>query len=530
MTNSINFSQINFKGSTNLIEQFKAKQTDVTPQDKPQVPAADTQASGADALSSYNKAALVPEKQAEENVDVSSFDIEPLKAKVIDKDFIANFKGEKVMSSRGTLSHYEEKDGDVSKIYVANPEGKVATAVEVNNKNGKILREDAYDENGNAMFVTEYNPETGMKSKYTSFHKETGKPEVVVLYDEKGEFVKNVFYGKDGKIKNALQTDKGVDGAVDISYEFENGLPKTKYTRTTDGTPIETTVFNKGKELYTIKNDKIAVINHTDYDYSKVDLKPSELGNIETDITKVNGEKKFRSNNTLEEIRVKDGNKETVYTMDFTGNRLVDITEWENDKQKRSIRFNGENGKVDCISEYFTDGQPDKSTHFDKDGNPEGIAEYKNDSFKGDTLRDVFFFPDGKIKGYDFCDNEGNLKALFRMDKEGNLIEVDEFNKDGKDIDGHYNSLITKVENKTSAPDNAQKVETFKTRLNDANWTKEYNPQTNSIYMKQNGMIDGMEYEIFSNGTVMEHGCWVKTAVIMNSNQEIADFFKANKK
>lgn len=530
MTGSINFSQINFQGSTNLLEQFKTKQSS---QNNSSAPAAKPlTASAADALANYNKASVIttpdfkPSADKASDIDNSEFYIEPAKPKSIDKDFIANFKGEKVLTSLGTTAYYEEKDGDISKIYVANSEGKVSTALEVNNKTGKILREDAYAENENPIMVTEYNPETGMKSKYSSFNKDTGKPEVVVLYNEKGEFIKNACYGEDGKIQHALKTDKGVDGAVDISYEFENGLLKTKFVRETDGSPLETTIFADGKEIQTIKNVKVPVINNTEFDYSKVDLKPSELGNIETDITKVNGEKKFRSNNTLEEIRVKDGNKETVYTMDLTGNRLVDITEWENDKQKRSIRFKDEDGGLECITEYGNEG-PDKSTHFDKDCKPDAVSEYRNDNYQGD-LRDVFFYPDGKIKGYNFLDKDGNLKALFRMDKEGHLIEVNEF-KDGKCTDEHFYKLIDKVENKTSEPDNAKKVESFKARLTDSNWSKKYNPQTNSIYMKQNGLIDGLEYEVFSNGTVMEHGCWVKPAVIMNSNQEIADFFKANK-
>ena len=88
MLDSVKFSQVNFKGSTNLIEQFKEKQNrteqsgaqnNVTP---PQT--------GAEALSNYNRAAIA---QTPVSANIASHILASPKApKIIAPNFITNAK------------------------------------------------------------------------------------------------------------------------------------------------------------------------------------------------------------------------------------------------------------------------------------------------------------------------------------------------------------------------------------------------------------------------------------------------------
>ena len=450
MLDSVKFSQVNFKGSTNLIEQFKEKQNrteqsgaqnNVTP---PQT--------GAEALSNYNRAAIAQapastnnkKKNVEAELLAKFSDLKPAEPIKIDQNFMTNFKGDKVTGSDGIVEYYEEKSGDISKIYFVF-DNKVSTAYEVNNKTGNMIREDLFDKDGKPISVIEYNPETGIAKKYTSYDLDNGKLNSVAEYDDKGDCVRSVIYDtKTGNISRIFEHDKGIDGGVDIHYEFENGKLVTKKIESPlDGNTLEATRFVDGKELKTIKTKLYPVINNSDIDFSKINLQPSTPGNVELDVSKVNGEKKFRSNNTLESITVKDGNITRIYNMDATGNKLDNIEEKENDIMKRSIRINKETGKLDSIDEFDAQGHNIKSTYFNKNGKPEGVYETPSGGQDG-VMRRVVYYDDGKLRGYDISDGKTfDLKHTFRFDKSGNLIEHMEYNEDGKSKDRYYNEMIS---------------------------------------------------------------------------------------
>ena len=439
---------------------------------------------------------------------------------------MTNFKGDKVTGSDGIVEYYEEKSGDISKIYFVF-DNKVSTAYEVNNKTGNMIREDLFDKDGKPISVIEYNPETGIAKKYTSYDLDNGKLNSVAEYDDKGDCVRSVIYDtKTGNISRIFEHDKGIDGGADIHYEFENGKLVTKKIESPlDGNTLEATRFVDGKELKTIKTKLYPVINNSDIDFSKINLQPSTPGNVELDVSKVNGEKKFRSNNTLESITVKDGNITRIYNMDATGNKLDNIEEKENDIMKRSIRINKETGKLDSIDEFDAQGHNIKSTYFNKNGKPEGVYETPSGGQDG-VMRGVVYYDDGKLRGYDISDGKTfDLKHTFRFDKSGNLIEHMEYNEDGKSKDRYYNEMIDFVENKTEDPKNAESIEWFRKLLANPNCEKTYVPQANIVHVKEKGLIDGMEYDVFSNGTVRAYSNWGNDAIIMNSNEEMIKLF-----
>ncbi len=516
MVDSINFSSVNFKGSTNLISQYKTKQSDnnssTTPVDKP------VTASAADALSAYNKVGVIKptelpktEANAEEKALASVADLKPTEPTKYE------IKGEEVKSSDGINAYYEEKNGDISKIYNVY-DGKVYRFIEVNNQTGNKIKEENIEENGNTSSIREFDPETGKEIKSTFYDDKTGNLEYVVD-SSNGDLTRSIAYDENGKVKNIVLVDDGVDGGANICYSFENGKLARRTVENKDGEVQELNRYVGGKEISSVKPKLYPVINTSGIDYSKIDLKPSELGNVELDPSKVDGEKKYRSNGTLEKVVVKDGNLVRTYNMDYTGKKLGEIVESENGIDKRAISLGDDNAEVKLIEDFDSKGMLQKLTSFEH-GKPKRVMDTDDSA--------VTFFDNGKIQILQEWNSPG-LGNVFEFDKDGNLIrcdEIDENCKTNKNRNTYYNKMILEVENKTESPENAKSVERFKAALNDPSWDRTYVEGPNIVHMKRKGMIDGIEYEIYLNGTVREYSNWGNDAIIMNSNQENADLFK----
>ena len=532
MVDFVNFSQVNFKGSTNLIEQFKAKQAETNAQTAPE--AKPITASGAEALSNYNKVAIKPAdtkpiagENVEEKVLAQIADLKPAEPTKLDKDFLANFKGDDVKTSNGSHAYYEEKNGNISKIYQVF-EGKVNDILEINNETGNKIRQEHIKDNGVTTMIIEFNPETGHETKFTGFNPETQKPDFISECSDDGQFRKSVSYDENGGIKYIHLHDDGIDGGQNIHYEFQNGKLKSSISEAPDGSTLETHKYFEGKEISTIKNKQYPVINTTGLDFTKLETKPAEIGKIELNPTKVDGEKKYRSNGTLESITVKNGNIERKYHLDYTGKKLEEIDEIENGKNKRNISIDDFSGKLGHIFEYDANGKLDKMTYFNDDGKPSDVTDC-NGKFLNGKVVDTYFTPDGKVSGYDISKEGGDVETSVRFNKEGELISVKEYyteNGSLKEKDNYYHETIRFVENKTESPNNEKSVEHFNSTLSNPAWSKKFYPDTNTVLVKQDNVKDGVEYEIFSNGTVRSLSGWGKDAIIMNSNEKLANLFK----
>ena len=259
----------------------------------------------------------------------------------------------------------------------------------------------------------------------------------------------------------------------------------------------------------------------------KFETVPSELGKIELDPTKIDGEKKYRSNGTLESITVKDGNLERQYFMDYSGKKLKEINEIENGKDKKTITLNDTTPKVATILEYDNEGHPTKITSFDKDGNVSCISDFTGSAIAGKNI-DRYLYPNGKTQNIEIIDKATvKLEKSMTFDKEGNLVSIKEgFDEKGLPKDNYYHETIKFVENKTESPNNEKSVEHFNSTLSNPAWSKKFYPDTNTVLIKQDNVKDGIEYEIFSNGTVRSLSGWGKDAIIMNSNEKLANLFK----
>lgn len=531
MVDFVNFSQVNFKGSTNLIEQFKAKQSETNTQSAPE--AKPITASGAEALSTYNKITVKPTgtkpattENIEDKIIAQIAELKPSEPTKLDKDFIANFKGDDVKTSNGSHAYYEEKNGNSSKIYQVF-EGKVNDILEINNETGNKIRQEHIKDNGVTTMIIEFSPETGQETKFTGFNPETQKPDFISECSDDGQFRKSVSYDENGGIKYIHLHNDGIDGGQNIHYEFQNGKLKSSISEAPDGSTLETHKYYEGKEISTVKNKQYPVINTTGLDFKKLETVPSELGKIELDPTKIDGEKKYRSNGTLESITVKDGNLERQYFMDYSGKKLKEINEIENGKDKKTITLNDTTPKVATILEYDNEGHPTKITSFDKDGNVSCISDFTGSAIAGKNI-DRYLYPNGKTQNIEIMDKATvKLEKSMTFDKEGNLVSIKEgFDEKGLPKDNYYHETIKFVENKTESPNNEKSVEHFNSTLSNPAWSKKFYPDTNTVLIKQDNVKDGIEYEIFSNGTVRSISGWGKDSIIMNSNEKLANLFK----
>lgn len=531
MVDFVNFSQVNFKGSTNLIEQFKAKQSETNTQSAPE--AKPITASGAEALSTYNKITVKPTgtkpattENIEDKIIAQIAELKPSEPTKLDKDFIANFKGDDVKTSNGSHAYYEEKNGNSSKIYQVF-EGKVNDILEINNETGNKIRQEHIKDNGVTTMIIEFSPETGQETKFTGFNPETQKPDFISECSDDGQFRKSLSYDENGGIKYIHLHNDGIDGGQNIHYEFQNGKLKSSISEAPDGSTLETHKYYEGKEISTVKNKQYPVINTTGLDFKKLETVPSELGKIELDPTKIDGEKKYRSNGTLESITVKDGNLERQYFMDYSGKKLKEINEIENGKDKKTITLNDTTPKVATILEYDNEGHPTKITSFDKDGNVSCISDFTGSAIAGKNI-DRYLYPNGKTQNIEIMDKATvKLEKSMTFDKEGNLVSIKEgFDEKGLPKDNYYHETIKFVENKTESPNNEKSVEHFNSTLSNPAWSKKFYPDTNTVLIKQDNVKDGIEYEIFSNGTVRSISGWGKDSIIMNSNEKLANLFK----
>lgn len=520
MVESVKFSPVNFQAS--LLSNVKNARPAEIKQDvqAPQI----EERTGAEALSNYNKVNIT-KPQEKENI-LLQYGITPSDIKPLEKDFVSN---PKVLNSSGNTDYYEARNGDISTIYRTVDGGEaLSSIIEVNNTNGNKIREDMFDEKGNPFGLVEYNPETGIRKKYTSFDSESHSPVSVLVFDDKGEAIKSTLLEKDGSPKMVKIKEEGSDGGCYNIYKYEHGQLHYKFTETPDGTPIETTRYAMGKPVQTFVPGQSPVINTTDFDYKTLEyLKPSDIGNLETDVSKLDGTKKFRSNNTLEEVTVQDGNVNRTYLLDETGNKIKEIKETEKDTPTRTIFYDTETNTIDYLEEILANGESKKvkNTYF-VNGKPDCVSEVTTDK-DGNTMRsNILLNKDGNVSGYGIENSADGYCAMYTVNKNGELIDIKEIKND-KLIDKYYHDTVEQIENIADKPGVA---DNFKKALDDPSWTKVYVADRNVVTVSNPNMKDGASYDIFPNGTVYTYSGWGNQSIIMNSNEETAKIFDQYKK
>lgn len=479
-------------------------------------------ASGAEALANYNKAGISGSTQLSEQI--KPYKLEASEQKPADKDFISKTK----VTTSDNIVYYEDTNGDITTIYRGIDDSDIlSTRIEINNKTGNRIREDVYDKDGNTRSIVEYNPETGIRKKCTCFNDENYKPDFIAEYDDDGKCTVSNAFDNDGKLTRVKYLDKGVDGNSEVYYELDEPKIAYRYLIDKNGNKLETAKYVNGQERKAFKHIQPPVINTTGVDYKEIsNLTPAELGDIELDISKVDGEKIYRSNNTLEEIKTKVGNLERNYTLDETGNKLKGIYETENGKLKRTITIDNEFGNVDSVYEVFEDTDDkyhSKTTLFNENGQVYNIRETIEEKPDKSESRSVTFDNDGDIAVYGITNKKDKTDIMFSVNKNGDLIDIKEWEANDKLHNEFYHDTIAHSENIADKPD-ADKF--FNDALNDDKWEKQYIEKDNCVTLTCPDLKDGAVYHIFENGTVACHSCWTgDSTIIKNSNEEIAKIF-----
>lgn len=424
MINKINFSNINnikFQGNTNLLDKFKENLS--------QNPATQVNLNGNEALANYNKPIVKKENNdiaIAENIN--NFIINDIPKPIILKgDELETISGEKILNSEGKLDAIVVKGENTSKeFYIDNENKKISSIIERDNKTGFPVRLDYFGSMYNKLTsatTQEFEPETGKLLKETFFGE--GKLSSVRIFDEKNnKTVENSFGSESGKLKwvevknnkTGVTTNYSLDENQNIDYVTVRDL---NYNNLKDAS------FKDGKL------DKI-----TDYEYKplkniygitpdSITIKPSEPVE-KPDVSKLDGEKKMRSNNTVESITINNSGNKTEYLMNIEGKSVTEIKEWDKDKQIKEVHFN-EDGSSSV--KEFKDGIASQISYYTPSKQLDSVIECDTNN-DGEFKKIIDYSADGSyIRQYTENNSPEFGNIVLQFDENKNLINIRNDNK-----------------------------------------------------------------------------------------------------
>ena len=408
MIKPLAMNTINFKGSsTNLLEKFKQEHKIETPVTQP------TTLSGSEIDANYNKAML-------NQIPSYIKDIKPSELVTIKGDEADTLKGEKVFDSSGNLEAIIVKGDKTTKEYHFFSDKLVDKIVEKDNETGRVIKVAQFGTEQNKLTsatVTEYGP-LASDEKYTTFA--NGKLKVV--QDTKNGQSRGVIFNDDGSIRSSMETENA-NGMNKYTLYENNKIKSIKYFNDEDKLTLKTEYSPDGDEAITYTNGKITV---PDFDINKIKegFKPADINSVKIpeNIEALQGEKKFRSNGSLEKVEVKgEGNKSTEYFIDFDGKKIKSIWEKEDDRTVRNMSMN-EDFNIFAISDW----KNDTTTFFKKDGSLDSISINN-----GNTIKRLEFSKNGNAEYYDEWDPKTKRTIIsVLLDKNG---EVTRYTKDSND-------------------------------------------------------------------------------------------------
>lgn len=423
MINKINFSNlssIKFQGNTNLLDKFKENLS--------QNPSSQVNLNGSEALANYNKPIVkkeIKDIQIAENInDLIINDIpEPI---ILKGDELETLSGEKILNSEGKLDAIVVKGENTSKEYhIDNENKKISSIIERDIKTGNPVRLDyfgsLYNKSTSAT-TQEFDPETGKLIKETFFGE--GNLSSVRIFDEKNNLTIENSFGSDSKLrwvevrdnKTGVTTNYSLDEnkKIDFVHVRDLNYNTIKDARFKDGKIDEVTNYEYKplKNIYGITPDSIT-------------LKPSKPVE-KPDVNKLDGEKKMRSNNTIEAITVENGGIKTEYLMSIDGKSVTAIKEWDKDKQTKEVHFD-EDGSSSV--KEFIDGKKAQITYYNPLKQLDSVVDWLNTD-DGEYKKIIDFSADGSyIREYreDNHPEFGNI--VLQFDENKNLISIQNDNK-----------------------------------------------------------------------------------------------------
>lgn len=408
-------SNIRFQGNTNLLDNFKGTLKNFENYNY-------TNLNGSEALANYNKPMVKEEfnlPKPDENIEkfIIKETIEPIK---LTGNETETLQGDKIYDKDGKLEAIIIKGEKTSKEYEIDKENnKVSAIAERDNTTGNIVRAD--------YFGTEYNKNTSSFTKI--FDPDTNKMIKEAYFDE-------------GNLRSINIIDNKENRSIENSFENDGSLYSIKVTDLNTGISNRYSLDNR-KQIkfieicdenyntlrnYSYQNGKVEEITEHKYKPLKniygitpdnISLKPADF--IEKPkVESLNGEKKYRSNGTLESVTVQNGDLKTEYLIGYDGKNVYRINEFEKDQKIKSYDF-GETGSLN-IKEYKND-KIHKITFYKENKKLESIFELNE---KSDITKTLDYSADGSyIRRYSEENNPeyGSINLKFNKNKE--LIGVD---------------------------------------------------------------------------------------------------------
>lgn len=405
-TNSINFT------SDNLLEKFKQNTPYLT---------TNVNMSGNEALAAYN-APMVKEAPKPLDSSVDEFVIKDIPSPATLKgDEIETLSGDRILNSEGKLQAIRVKGEDTSKEYYFY-KGKPASIITRDNNTGLPLRKDSFFNNNQNSYVIEFDKNGSPHRKFSFLD---GKISDAKLIQDNKIISNDYFFLKDQLMQVSVQDTNS--GEMKRYYLDENGKVEEIAEFTDENLPpFKRTSFKDGKAQKAILLENKSLKNPYNITPDNISLKPSNKVE-KPDVSKLDGEKKFRSDNSLESITVKDGDKKVVYEIDLSGKNVEEINTFNGEKLLQSVSFD-EDGSV--FVRDFEQEKQTKTTSYRANGSLEYICEFND---KNEVSKTVDYSFDGK-QVLKFTDNSnsdyGDLRMTF--DKDKNLIELHNMNTSEK--------------------------------------------------------------------------------------------------
>jgi len=363
---------------------------------------------GADALASYNKAAISkPELKK----------LEPSLPTVLQPEAIKIIEGERITTSSGTLHSIVKKTPETTTTYtmdVSAPNDAIRQIETIDNKTGYPIRIQT-----NFNEITEGKLPKTPHIEIKEFYPNSDKPKKLTVYEDgKPDMVEESVYGDNGYKKHQINYS---DGVVYVMEEFPDKSQSklTRYNKEGQIIEVETkdeknhsseiVKYENGKPAGTTTKTKKVIENTTGKNpLEDADLKPSEKYNLVNDPKAVEGKKSFYSNGALERIETEN----IVYVFEPDG-KLSTVEDASNPDDKKIIAYH---------DDYYTVQTTDKngvtkSTDFNKDGTT--IVVYEDE--KNNLRKSATYSDNGKMETY--FEREAEDKTLFmQFDEDGNLI------------------------------------------------------------------------------------------------------------
>lgn len=425
MINPVNAAPSAVNVNTNLLSKVKADKQ------QPENNSIDTaQASGAEAMAAYNKAAVKSPVKA----DIKDFEtlknLKPSLPTVLQPEAIKILDGERIRNADGTLYAIVKKTPETTTTYLMDvqaPEDAIRKIITVDSKTGKRIRvQENYNkiEQGKlpvifSTEITEFYPNSDDIKKLTTTI--NGKLDIVEesIYEKDG--YKKHFINDGGELMICEQIPK--DGVTKLTRYDNDGKISSVETSKKAEYYTETVKYRDGKPAETITEIKKPTENKTGKDpLHDPDLTPAPKYEINGDPKTFEGEKTTYSNGMLEALKVKNNNGgEVIYMFDIEGD-LVSVDDSSDLNNKKIVMYHKQPECSDRTG-YYTIEEPlgndiTKQTTYRDDGS----VDVKVTDDKNDFEKYAQYTKDGYMEMY--IENGTKDDALRMMfDKDGNLLE-----------------------------------------------------------------------------------------------------------